>query len=158
MAGIRLPDSVSQIPETGRRKMRAVVYDRPESFTVCEPAIPDPGPGEVRLRVLVAGVCGRDLHLHHGEFGPTYPLTPGHEFVGEVWPSDRPVLRVCSVSGSSSTTRRRVDAARSAGEPGRRLPALDRPEGNAPGALADFVVTDAARCFMVDDLDPRSPS
>ena len=34
--------------------------------------------------MLVAGVCGTDLHLHHGEFGPTYPLTPGHEFVGEV--------------------------------------------------------------------------
>ena len=64
--------------------MRAVVYDRPEQFEVREVAIPAPGRGEVLLKVVVAGVCGTDLHLHHGEFGPTYPLTPGHEFVGEV--------------------------------------------------------------------------
>ena len=46
--------------------MRAVVYDRPEHFTVAELPVPEPGPGEVRLRVLVAGVCGTDAHLHVG--------------------------------------------------------------------------------------------
>ena len=46
--------------------------------------MPEPGPGQVRLQVLATGVCGTDVHLHAGEFGPTYPLTPGHEIVGVV--------------------------------------------------------------------------
>ena len=57
--------------------MKAVVYDEPGRYEVRELSVPEPGPGEVLLRVLVAGVCGTDLHLHAGEFGPTYPLTPG---------------------------------------------------------------------------------
>ena len=64
--------------------MKAVVYDRPGKFAVRQIPLSEPGAGEVLLRVLVAGVCGTDLHLHHGEFGPTYPLIPGHEIVGEV--------------------------------------------------------------------------
>jgi len=63
--------------------MKAVVYDRPGKFAVRQIPVSEPGAGEVLLRVLVAGVCGTDLHLHHGEFGPTYPLIPGHEIVGE---------------------------------------------------------------------------
>ena len=74
--------SVEQMPPF--RSMRAVVYDRPGAFSVREVPVPQPAPGEVLLRVLAAGVCGTDRHLHDGEFGPTYPLTPGHEFVGEV--------------------------------------------------------------------------
>ena len=38
----------------------------------------------MRLRVLVTGVCGTDVHLHDGEFFPVYPLVPGHEVVGVV--------------------------------------------------------------------------
>ena len=64
--------------------MRAVVYERPGAFEVRELPVPQPAPGEVLLKVLAAGVCGTDWHLHLGEFAPTYPLTPGHEFVGEV--------------------------------------------------------------------------
>ncbi len=64
--------------------MRAVVYDAPGSFTVREVVTPDPGPGEVRIRVTAAGMCGTDLHLHEGQFLATFPLTPGHETVGVV--------------------------------------------------------------------------
>jgi threonine dehydrogenase-like Zn-dependent dehydrogenase len=38
----------------------------------------------VLLRVTAAGVCGTDVHLVAGEFGPVYPLTPGHEIAGVV--------------------------------------------------------------------------
>jgi D-arabinitol dehydrogenase (NADP+) len=64
--------------------MKAVVYKQPGKFEVRQIPLSEPGANEVLLRVLVAGVCGTDLHLHHGEFGPTYPLIPGHEIVGEV--------------------------------------------------------------------------
>jgi D-arabinitol dehydrogenase (NADP+) len=65
--------------------MKAVVYDEPGTFEVRDVAIPEPGPGEVLLRILVAGVCGTDLHLHAGEFGPTYPLAPATS--SSAWPS-----------------------------------------------------------------------
>jgi len=46
---------------------------------------PQPGPGEVRLRVLACAVCRTDLHVVDGELPqPRLPLVPGHEIVGEV--------------------------------------------------------------------------
>ncbi|MBE0489751.1 MAG: zinc-dependent alcohol dehydrogenase family protein [Halomonas sp.] len=50
-----------------------------------EMARPQPGPGEVQLRVLACGVCRTDLHVVDGELSePRLPLVPGHEIVGEV--------------------------------------------------------------------------
>ena len=50
-----------------------------------EKAIPEPGPGQVRLRVRVCGVCRTDLHLAEGDLAPRHPrVTPGHEVVGGV--------------------------------------------------------------------------
>jgi alcohol dehydrogenase, propanol-preferring len=46
---------------------------------------PEPGPGEVLLRVLAAGVCRTDLALlRSGGDGLALPVTLGHEVVGEV--------------------------------------------------------------------------
>ena len=46
---------------------------------------PEPGPGEVRLRVAACGVCHTDLHLAEGEIAPPrLPVTPGHQVVGVV--------------------------------------------------------------------------
>lgn len=64
--------------------MRAVRYDRAEEFRVVQIPDPRPQPGEVVLRTTLAGVCGTDVHLHHGNFSPRYPLIPGHESVGVV--------------------------------------------------------------------------
>lgn len=64
--------------------MRAVVYDTPGTFTVRDVQTPDPGPGEIRIRMTSAGMCGTDLHLHEGQFLANFPLTPGHETVGVV--------------------------------------------------------------------------
>jgi propanol-preferring alcohol dehydrogenase len=48
--------------------------------------IPEPGPGEVRVRVEACGVCGSDVFLQKGGFGPgvTMPVIPGHEASGVV--------------------------------------------------------------------------
>lgn len=64
--------------------MLAVVYDAPRSFTVADVPVPEPGPGEVLIKVVQAGVCGTDLHIHEGDFFAEFPLTPGHELVGIV--------------------------------------------------------------------------
>src|ERR1700691_2360435 len=50
-----------------------------------EREIPEPGPGEIRLRVLACGVCRTDLHLAEGDVPPRRPLViPSHEIVGVV--------------------------------------------------------------------------
>jgi len=136
--------------------MRAVVYDRPEQFEVREVAIPAPGRGEVLLKVVVAGVCGTDLHLHHGEFGPTYPLTPGHEFVGEVVTvgagSNPDLVGHRVVVDNTASCGRCVECRRARPAHCERIVAQGV---NAPGGFAEYVVTDANRCFTVDDLDPE---
>ncbi len=52
------------------------------------PALPAPGPGQVRIRVGSVGVCGSDLHMYEtGRIGHTViksPLVLGHEFGGLV--------------------------------------------------------------------------
>jgi propanol-preferring alcohol dehydrogenase len=46
---------------------------------------PEPGPAEVRVRVLACGVCRTDLHLAQGDLPPRRSATvPGHEIVGRV--------------------------------------------------------------------------
>jgi propanol-preferring alcohol dehydrogenase len=49
--------------------------------------LPDrqPGPHEIRVRVLACGVCRTDLHVVDGELpDPTLPIIPGHEIVGRI--------------------------------------------------------------------------
>jgi propanol-preferring alcohol dehydrogenase len=46
---------------------------------------PQPGPGEVLVRVSSCGVCRTDLHVVDGELhNPKLPIIPGHEIVGRV--------------------------------------------------------------------------
>jgi len=46
---------------------------------------PEPGPGQIRVRVTCCGVCRTDLHLAEGDLPPRRPaITPGHEVVGIV--------------------------------------------------------------------------
>ncbi|MEJ5224697.1 MAG: zinc-dependent alcohol dehydrogenase family protein [Anaerolineales bacterium] len=47
--------------------------------------IPQPGPGQVLVRVHACGVCRTDLHTVEGDITPPhYPVTPGHQVVGVV--------------------------------------------------------------------------
>ena len=64
--------------------MKAIAYGRPVEWRYTDAPDPSPGPGEIRLKVVVTGVCGTDVHLYAREFGPTYPLTPDHEIVGVI--------------------------------------------------------------------------
>src|SRR6266496_550109 len=72
------------------RTMKRVVVDRyggPEVLRMVEEEDPRPGPGEVRVRVLAAGVSFTDSQLRAGTYipgGPKPPFTPGYELVGVV--------------------------------------------------------------------------
>jgi len=47
--------------------------------------VPEPGPGELLVRVTVCGVCRTDLHVVMGDLAPhRTPMVPGHEIVGRV--------------------------------------------------------------------------
>jgi propanol-preferring alcohol dehydrogenase len=47
--------------------------------------VPEPGPGQLRVRVHACGVCRTDLHIVDGELTePKLPLVPGHQIVGTV--------------------------------------------------------------------------
>lgn len=64
--------------------MQAVQLRAVGDIALVEVERPAPGPGEVLVKVLAAGICGTDRHLFKGEFPSTPPVTLGHEFCGEV--------------------------------------------------------------------------
>ncbi len=66
--------------------MKAMVLgDAGEPLRPMEVEEPDAGPGQVKLRVRVCGVCRTDLHIVDGDLTePKLPLIPGHQIVGEV--------------------------------------------------------------------------
>jgi 2-desacetyl-2-hydroxyethyl bacteriochlorophyllide A dehydrogenase len=64
--------------------MRAAVIKAPGEVDVSTVEDPTPGPREVVVDVAACGICGTDLHILQGEFAPTLPVVPGHEFAGEV--------------------------------------------------------------------------
>jgi propanol-preferring alcohol dehydrogenase len=68
--------------------MRAAVADGPcQPLHVRELPVPEPGPGQVLLRLAASGLCHTDLSILDGEWlmkRPRYPLVPGHEATGYV--------------------------------------------------------------------------
>jgi alcohol dehydrogenase, propanol-preferring len=57
-----------------------------EALRLAERPVPEPGPGQALVRVQACGVCGSDLFLQKGGFGPgiRMPVVPGHEAAGVV--------------------------------------------------------------------------
>jgi 2-desacetyl-2-hydroxyethyl bacteriochlorophyllide A dehydrogenase len=67
--------------------MRAIVITRPNDVALREIETPEPGPGEVRVRSVVAGVCRTDMDILTGALDTRwvrFPVVPGHEWSGVV--------------------------------------------------------------------------
>lgn len=64
--------------------MKAAIVESVGKVVVGEVPDPTPGPREVVVEVAACGLCGTDLHIRQGEFAPTLPVVPGHEFAGTV--------------------------------------------------------------------------
>jgi len=85
---------VSAVAEELPESMGAVVCYAPQDYRLEERSVPTPGPGEVLIKVKSAGICASDIKCYTGaarfwgdENRPGYcqaPVTPGHEFEGEV--------------------------------------------------------------------------
>jgi 2-desacetyl-2-hydroxyethyl bacteriochlorophyllide A dehydrogenase len=65
--------------------MRAAVIKQFNQPWVIE-TVPDPKPGDgqVLIRIEASGMCGTDLHVHHGFLPVKPPIVAGHEPVGEI--------------------------------------------------------------------------
>jgi len=72
--------------------VKAVLLNAPapleeHPLQIAEVPVPQPGPGQLLIRVAACGVCGSNLHMIEGDWPgvPTFtPIIPGHELVGRV--------------------------------------------------------------------------
>jgi 2-desacetyl-2-hydroxyethyl bacteriochlorophyllide A dehydrogenase len=75
--------------------MQALVYTAPNTLVLRETAIPEPGPGEVLVRIAAVGICGSDMHAYHGhDTRRPAPLVLGHEAAGTIVSGPRQGERV----------------------------------------------------------------
>jgi threonine dehydrogenase-like Zn-dependent dehydrogenase len=64
--------------------MRAIVNTAPGRLEMLDWPLPEPGPGQVRIRTAACGVCATDLAMIAGWVRTGYPAIPGHEWAGTV--------------------------------------------------------------------------
>lgn len=65
--------------------MKALVYEGPKRQRILERERPQPGQGEVLVRIRACGICGSDVHGYLGLTGRRLaPMVMGHEFAGEI--------------------------------------------------------------------------
>ena len=93
-----------------------VARGQKEPVTVEQVVVPDPGPGEVKVKVQACGVCHTDLHYRDGGIGNDFPYLLGHEAAGvvdavgpnvtSVAPGDFVVLNWRAVCGECRACRR----------------------------------------------------
>lgn len=136
--------------------MRAIVYEKPLAFEIREVFTPEPGPGYVRLRNTITGVCGTDLHIYDGGFLTAYPLTPGHEIVGVV---DKIGDGVEGLTVGQQVVADNTQLCGHCYYCKRNMPLFCQnfySRGcNGPGGFAEFVVVPGEKCFPADDLAPE---
>ncbi|WP_089154083.1 NAD(P)-dependent alcohol dehydrogenase [Micromonospora sp. NBS 11-29] len=137
--------------------MRAVRLTAPGVLELTEVPAPEPGPGEVLLRVGAVGACHSDLHIIDAAAGmfPT-PMTLGHEIAGTVetagpgvadWsPGERAAVYGIIGCGRCRACLR--------GEENRcRVVPLGGVGLSRDGGLAEYVVVPASRLLHVGDMD-----
>jgi threonine dehydrogenase-like Zn-dependent dehydrogenase len=135
--------------------MRAAVSPGAGRIELTRIPIPEPAPGEVRVRVLACGICGSDLHFFRAGFwaGGT---TPGHEMAGEIDAlgdgvrslarGDRVAIEPLRSCGACDECRSGQDVRC------RKLAILGV---HCAGGFADYVTIPERRAFRVtSDLDP----
>src|SRR5215469_5381393 len=74
----------------------AVVREFKQPLVIEDRPIPEPGDGQILVRIEASGLCHTDMHAANGDWPvkPTPPFVPGHEGVGIVIRAGRGVTRV----------------------------------------------------------------
>jgi threonine 3-dehydrogenase len=121
---------------------------------------PQPGPTDVKIRVLRAGLCGTDLHLEQWDDWAAStvhpPMTIGHEFYGEVVEVGEDVEGVQVGQRASGEGHIVCGTCRNCRAGRRHMCIHTQGVGvNRDGAFADYVVIPASNVWVQpDDLDP----
>ena len=72
----------------GTQLMKTLKIHGAEQIAIEQADVPEPGEGEVRVRMQYGGICGSDLHYYfhgrNGAFVVNEPFTPGHEMSGVI--------------------------------------------------------------------------
>jgi 2-desacetyl-2-hydroxyethyl bacteriochlorophyllide A dehydrogenase len=135
--------------------MRVLVFDGPHAFHIEERPLPEPGPGEVRVRIAYVGICGSDLHGYTGESGRRVPgMVMGHEASGWVEALGDGV--VTSMVGEPVTFNPAIACDGSCGHRAENQCARLSVIGVAPGrqgAFAEAIVVPADRVVQLNGLN-----
>ncbi|HEY7857910.1 MAG TPA: S-(hydroxymethyl)mycothiol dehydrogenase [Candidatus Nanopelagicales bacterium] len=130
--------------------------------------VPDPGPGEARVRVQACGVCHTDLHYREGAINDQFPFLLGHEAAGvvesvgpdvqEVSPGDYVILNWRAVCGECRACRRgRPQYCFNTHNAKQKMTLEDGTELTPAlgiGAFAELTLVAAGQCTKVD---PQAP-
>ncbi len=152
-------------------RMRAIVLHRPGRPLRAETRpIPEPGGGQLLLKVRACGVCRTDLHLHDGEVDlPGLPRVLGHQIVARVVEAGPPAgeAAIRPTSGEDAvvpSVGERVGVPWLGWACGRCEWCLSGRENLCPqarftgrdidGGMADYAVADARYCFPIPDSYP----
>ncbi len=132
-------------------RMRAGVYLGPGRVAVAERPLPEPGPGEVRVRITACGLCGTDLHLVHSPQPIIAPgSTMGHEMAGVV---DALGPDVSGLDGGEPVVVEPLASCGNCGPCREGRDSICRDLGihglHRPGGFADAVVVPAHRLYRV---------
>lgn len=144
--------------------MKALVLHAPKDLRIEERDIGAPGPGEVRIKMAVGGICGSDLHYYaHGGFGTVRlrePMILGHEVAGHVAALGAGVTGLTEGQLVALSPSRPCGACRYCLE-GRANHCLNMrfygsamPFPHIQGAFRQEIVVDAAQCAPADGLSP----
>ncbi|MFI1578422.1 S-(hydroxymethyl)mycothiol dehydrogenase [Embleya sp. NPDC020630] len=133
--------------------------------------VPDPGPGEARVKVQACGVCHTDLHYREGGIGDEYPYLLGHEAAGivesvgegvtEVAVGDFVILNWRAVCGNCRACRRgRPQYCFATHNATQKMTLEDGTELSPAlgiGAFAELTLVAAGQCTKVDpEADPAA--
>jgi S-(hydroxymethyl)mycothiol dehydrogenase len=130
--------------------------------------VPDPGPGEAKVKVQACGVCHTDLHYREGAINDSFPFLLGHEAAGvvesvgegvtDVAPGDYVILNWRAVCGECRACRRGRPwycfSTHNATQPMTLEDGTPLSPALGIGAFADKTLVAAGQCTKVD---PKAP-
>jgi 2-desacetyl-2-hydroxyethyl bacteriochlorophyllide A dehydrogenase len=130
--------------------MKAILITAPGRTELVDVPEPRPRPRDVVIQVAAAGICGTDLHILDGEYAPSLPITPGHEFAGRVAEVGEDVAELSVgdlVAADPNIPCRECFLCRTG-----RDNLCERAEAigvTVPGAMAELVAVPAANCVRL---------
>ncbi len=63
---------------------KTLVMEEPGELTQRTVELPEVGPGELRVKITLSGICGTDVHMYEGGMDLDFPVVPGHEMAGTI--------------------------------------------------------------------------